>query len=151
MKQREIKFRNWYKPQEGRIYSDIIPPLMIYLSYQQTIDSGRTLVFTNEERTWIDESDFEDPILMQFTGLKDINLKEIYENDIVLDEDGFKLIVTYLVNYELEIGRNECDGEIYYSYITGYFGKFIDGSGYTALDEKLEKIGDIYQNPELLK
>jgi hypothetical protein len=80
---RNIKFRNWYKVREGSLYTDETPPKMIYLSFAQTINSGCTLVFTDEERTWIDESDFEDPILMQFSNFKYKNDKDIFEHDII--------------------------------------------------------------------
>ena len=85
----------------------------------------------------------------QFTGIKDMKSKDVYANDICRS-DGFNLIVKFINNYKLEVGRNENDGEIYYSIISGWFGEFTDKSGYTTLAE-LEVIGNIYESPELLQ
>lgn len=87
----------------------------------------------------------------QFTGLKDKNNIDVYERDIVSDEDGLILIVTYLINHKLVVGVNESDGTIYYSFITGYLGQFRDRSGYITLDEVIEVIGNIDENPDLLQ
>lgn len=78
-------------------------------------------------------------ILMQYTGLKDKNGKEIYEDDIVKVEGGF----------------------MQSDYITSV--KYIDGAfyplvyvkeNYNSIDKYdanlFECIGNIYENPELL-
>lgn len=82
-------------------------------------------------------------ILMQYTGLKDKNGKEIYEGDIV--------------KIKHEFGNTENICEIIY--LDGAFRtkKFIFGSYYDCLyywyanDYELEVIGNIYDNPELLE
>jgi len=144
---REIKFRNWYKPKEGRLYSDITPPKMIYLSFCQTIDSGRTLVFTDEERTYIDESDFEEPILMQYTGLKDKNGKEIFEGDIV----SVKLPDTPHYVGGTILGKIEYDEVGCRFNINQYFENEFCYDYYDIHEDlSIEIKGNIYQNPELL-
>lgn len=75
------------------------------------------------------ESEDSSVILMQFTGLKDKNGKEIYEGDIV------KGCYT-----------NQVVGEVKYSN-NGYH---CNNLFVWAISEP-ERIGNIYQNPELLK
>ncbi len=80
------------------------------------------------------ENDYE---WMQFTGLKDKNGKEIYEGDIVFDEDG-EYSKTVVIEWESE---DAC-----------FFGKDIYTSDSFDMQEiDGEIIGNIYQNPELLK
>lgn len=63
---REIKFRVYDKQSNQ----------MIYLDTPKTFDNG--LWFQSEQH--IDSNDI---VIMQYTGLKDVDEKEIYENDIV--------------------------------------------------------------------
>ena len=77
---------------------------------------------------WIQEK----YILMQYTGLHDKQGKEIYEGDIV-GLKGFR---------REEVGFTKLhDGE------TGD----VIGMGYDSCWEDMEVIGNIYENPELLK
>lgn len=81
--------------------------------------------------------DDEDCIVMQYTGLKDKNGKEIYEGDIV--EIGGK-------NYHIEWQKDKW-----------YPGNYNNGDYYRGGDmddyewKKVEIIGNIYENPELLE
>jgi len=96
-------------------------------------------------RIWDDTEDFHienptDCILMQFTGLRDKNGKEIYEGDIVDVASKWKGIVSFGVN-------EPCDD-------CPMIGWFVDLKMATfALigGERYEVIGNIYENPELLK
>ena len=78
--------------------------------------------------------------LMQYTGLKDKNEKEIYEGDIVniLDENTNE-DESYVVKYSDIDGRYELEGE-------GYILHFGNIFSYQC-----EIIGNIYDNPELLE
>ena len=67
--------------------------------------------------------------IMQFTGLKDKNRKEVYEGDIVMI--NLKLISVI-------------------SFKNGKFG-YKDREYHFSLDEDIKILGNIYENPELLK
>ncbi len=73
--------------------------------------------------------------LMQFTGLKDKNGIEIYEGDVVEATRYDGLAVTGVVDFR------DCSFVI----STGY------QTIYTWIDYQIEVIGNIYENPELLK
>ncbi|RXA81911.1 YopX family protein [Latilactobacillus sakei] len=85
------------------------------------------------------EIPLKDINLMQYTGLKDNNGREVYEGDV------------------LDIGLQNQDGKpvvapvSYEKYIAGYV---LDNGGngiWQRLDEDCEVIGNIYENPELLE
>lgn len=75
-----------------------------------------------------------DIALQQYTGLKDKNGKEIYEGDIITAD--------FL-------------GEINYSVIRwddgGFWCKYKNGSNHLPGEKNREVIGNIYENPDLLK
>ena len=76
--------------------------------------------------------------LMQFTGLKDKNGKEIYEGDILMETDNAGYIHWNGAGayYQLiEVGKNGCP----------------DFEGIDGIMPKLGIIGNIWENPELLK
>ena len=107
---REIKFRAWDKEnkkiiswEDIKVYEDNSPYLSDYFNFKNT-----------------------PIILMQYTGLKDKNGKEIYEGDIVYS-------TYYRHNIEIE--------DIFTMY------KWFD----YPESEEFEIIGNIYENPELLK
>lgn len=76
--------------------------------------------------------------IMQYIGLKDINGKEIYEGDIMKAEDGtWEVQWRDAANFAL-INDAKQEGSV----------AFADG---TYALEETEIIGNIYENPELLK
>ena len=81
-----------------------------------------------------------DEILMQFTGLRDMNGKEIYEGDIL---KGVGEINNYRVVYE------ECEFVLYHKYgrwgLLSLFPEII-----LTYKQEVEIIGNIYENPDLL-
>ena len=81
--------------------------------------------------------DFE-PI-MQYVGLKDKNVKEIYEGDVVLF-DYEKILVSYGIQ-----GVDAFEG-IGFNLWSHYVQKQ-DG---TRLQSEIEVVGNIYESPELL-
>lgn len=82
----------------------------------------------------------DDYILMQFTGLKDKNGKEVYEADIVI-HDGEKIVVNYGIQ---SVDAFEGAGFNLWSFYGQKLGGF-------RLQSEIEIIGNIYENPELLK
>lgn len=90
-------------------------------------------------------------ILMQCTGLKDRNGKLIYEGDIVNqiyeDEKIYKCEVVYNnCSFQLKHIENKnknCINTPMYCYAINYLGHYTE--------KKLEIIGNIYENPELLE
>ena len=141
---REIKFRAW----------------MIAGKYMKQWDDLEHLNFwayANHGGIWE---------LMQYTGLKDKNGKEIYEGDILgLNETILPDKQTEFGQVEVRFGAYD-DSEIEYGspgfgwWVTGYHGynrlngitdKYVieEHSLLTVCDE-YEIIGNIYENPELL-
>lgn len=117
---REIKFRAWNK--KDKVMVDVA-----------AINFGPSGLWSLIEDADDAELQLEDNYeLMQYTGLKDKNGREIYEGDIVKNEYGKVMEVQY-------DPRSAAFGVGDY-----YFGTI--GSGKT-----LEVIGNIFDNPELLE
>ena len=114
---REIKFRAWDK--KLKEFNDIL---------RMTLDGDR-----------IEEDDYgnmpnmkDDIILMQYTGLKDKNGKEIYEGDIVESGDG---TAKYKIVFE--------DGS--------FLAKSLDLKSFYADVSTYQKvIGNIFENKNLI-
>jgi uncharacterized phage protein (TIGR01671 family) len=123
---REIKFRAWDKKNNLMCTSDI----MGHWETDYLLDLEMTVWDTSKglSSDAIIEDRFE---FMQYTGLKDKNGVEIYEGDIVERDNG----VVFSVDWE-EIGYD--DGGV------GYGIKLDECKSITV-------IGNIYENPKLLK
>jgi len=79
-----------------------------------------------------------DGVLLQYTGLKDRNGKEVYESDIVKCTEGCSHQIIWL----------EERGGIFWGGMPGWYLSGLD-EGYAWTGEE-EVIGNIYENPELL-
>jgi uncharacterized phage protein (TIGR01671 family) len=142
---REIKFRAWDKKSKKMLYGDFC----IWAS------SGRWAIYDDEdggksglwEHNISDDYDLE---VMQYTGLHDKNGKEIWEGDILSDS---------LVTTKDDPAK---DGYFLYSEVIFSEGSFCgkEINGWDPMTEiyplagnysRQEVIGNIYENPELLK
>lgn len=122
MNQREIKFRAWDK--EGKKMLEMSVSTNYQPHFLQDLKS-----FGGGFRELFDP-DLE---LMQFTGLKDKNGKEIYEGDIVKDFDWEERLC--------EVAFNGWSWRL----------KNIQSGWWKDWSSDLEVIGNIYENPELLE
>lgn len=92
-----------------------------------------------------DNSAYRGAIPMQFTGLLDKNGKEIYEGDIV-NSSGDRNMQVSIGGYWETVGGNGHGVHIHNQKETRVFGV----SPFNQ-DNALEIIGNIYENPELIK
>lgn len=154
---REIKFRAWDKESNVMIYSDSVYPRSSYkLEFDILNDMEFTLTkmidrvnvyYEDGEETYIEIFNKVDAELMQYTGLKDKNGKEIYEGDIVQTCENYKQVVVWHNNgYKLK-----------FTFSGVYRGDRYTETKYLELGDTSsrrwgdEVLGNIYENPELLK
>ena len=120
------KFRAWIK--EEKCFADYIETIRYYSKEVDLCWGG------------ICESDcfdFKDVILMQSTGLKDKNGKEVFEGDVLGTKDG---LLNGVVEYRSDLGT-------WTNSLISYnnFERLCNVAG------NREIIGNIYENPEILK
>ena len=124
---REIKFRAWHK--EKKIIGNALG-----------IDTlHKEIFFSNENVDCYEHVDFKNIELMEYTGLNDKNDREIYEGDIVKLRANHGIGV---VKYYDEWG----------AFVVEYIkSKPLVVLGMNYYKEDIEVIGNIYENPELIK
>ena len=88
---------------------------------------------------------------MQYTGLKDKNSKEIYKSDLLKDDYGLIFEVVEdnresCTGFRIKLVKNDTGLKKHLS-----VGSCYDFSSWYCPDNFLEKIGNIYENQELLK
>lgn len=134
---REIKFRAWLRKRLGNAFARIEPE-MFYFDWLEigTIDN------------LVNNYEFE---LMQYTGLKDKNGKEIYEGDILKVPFGKRFRL-------LEIAWDKDKSWLGTASFWAYClteprtdEAYRLGDQYEIMFENGKVIGNIYENPELLK
>ena len=101
------------------------------------------------------ETDVEEMTIGQYTGLKDRNGKEIYEGDVVAMYNttfNMKDIGVVVYNDENACFRLQVDKKAYTSHYSFYScDTYNDGYCTVECKYEYEVIGNIYDNPELLK
>ena len=140
---REIKFRAWDK-----VNKNIVPLWGIsWKAWDRNIDGGGSINGILIERDGTEDRLENEIELMQFTGLKDKNGKEIYEGDIVEYKDSWSEREHLIKNRTKRQVVDFVDGVFYPVSKVGF-----DGEQEPSLDsDPFEVIGNIYENPELLK
>lgn len=123
---REIKFRAWNKKLR----------IMVYENEDNTADywDGVDISLVEMVNTQLQDDGYE---WLQFTGLRDKNGKEIYEGDVA----------------EFVNAKNSDDysrGEIFFNNGCFWFDRLDADPLYSLKVNKMEVIGNIYENPELL-
>jgi uncharacterized phage protein (TIGR01671 family) len=125
MEQREIKFRVWSQEYEK----------LIYFGFKEL----------SNNRGEIEEANIDWLKSQQYTGLKDKKGNEIYEGDIVISENKISLGEdAWEIIFEKGAFMIKRENE--------YIPLYQIGTKNTILeDDKIKIIGNIYENPELLK
>ncbi len=127
---RESKFRAWDKK-----YKEMIPDLICFykdggISHNNHFNSD---ISPFRGYMW-DSRNLE---IMQYTGLKDKNGIEVYEGDVGNDEFNNKVIVKW--------------NEQFYCYALLTIDEVVKDDWNFDLNDLNEIVGNIYENPELLR
>lgn len=143
---RDIKFRLWDKEEKKVIYLDRGYP------YHHTffVKEGGNIEYYNLQNG----SGGIEYDIMQYTGLKDKNGKEIYEGDIVLYKHASYKDISRILYHE-EVASfvmeaiKEDDNTSMARFKKGTIREFVAGrvNGY----DYVKVIGNIFENPELLE
>ena len=120
---REIKFRAWHK--EKKIIGEVFGIDILH----------KEIFFSNEDVNCYEHTDFKDIELMQYTGLKDKNEKEIYEGDIVIHHSKMYKIIFNAKEARFVLRDDEFELEI----------PFTNNN-----NKRMEIVGNIYEDSELL-
>ena len=130
---REIKFRAWNQKQKEMIYSH-------RGNYMIELDC-KCLQFIDVTAKYCNP--IPEAILLQFTGLKDKNGKEIYEGDIV----------KITGHYEHDTFVENTVGYIEFfegMWIISKDGEYVDDLHSNVINDRVEKIGNKFENTELI-
>lgn len=120
------RYRAWDKIHKTMYEVDDI----MYINFEENQICVKTLFFERASRY-----DFDDVVLMQSTGFRDKNGKEIFEGDIVDSEDG---ILSGIVGFRPDLGM-----------FVSTLIKYNNFERLCNVADSVYIIGNIYTNPEL--
>lgn len=124
---REIKFRAWHKEKKEIVNVEEIDFMNKVINYiENDYENNRQEIIG---------AYFEDIELMQYTGLKDKNNKEIYEGDIVILHNGKYKVIFNTEEARFVLRDDEFEMNI----------PFTNNN-----NKRMEIIGNIYESLELL-
>ncbi|WP_400194645.1 YopX family protein [Lysinibacillus telephonicus] len=133
---REIKFRAWDKLKNEWMEPPIIDG-----------NNGKAMGFSPLDGSFVRTFSDDEVELVEYTGLKDKNGREIYEGDL------YKYTISHDM-YNPELGHTTFEIERVEA-ITFENGAFYHGNDLLAdvieHDDSFTYIGNIYENPELLE
>lgn len=143
---REIKFRAFIKEEEFMLYENDRETDYFMLS------EGNEFGVVYDEN-WLNKNEY---IIMQYTGLKDKNGKEIYEGDIIV-QDGYIWFDDGVPNYRGVVEWIYSQWQVILHCVNSEKQGISDGIN-ESINEGFddgectcwEVVGNIYENPELL-
>ena len=131
---REIKFRMWNNVESNKAMSKM------FYSIDEVMEClKQQILFDNKGKLGYDHVS-DGNAFMQYAGLKDKNGKEIYEGDIITDSGR-----------DNEGNLNVCEwlnDDAKFVFVSPFDGKILKENSF-ATDETI--LGNLYENPELLK
>lgn len=139
MEQREIKFRAWVNEGVNGLEGSMVYPEKDDTDYNM-ISNGSSFSVLWDLTEYLDEDSF---VIMQYTGLKDKNGKEVYQGDVfkvTSDNDGREYITGFV--FDMISGISPTNKELLYDMSLYDYGIRSDNA---------KIIGNIYENPELIE
>ena len=143
---REIKFKGWWTGGNEFIFFNTKSDKSMAFQIGGYITDLNLEEDTN--KIWVlQESEVDEVIWCQFTGfiIKD---KEVYEGDLIKTKKDFlyEVIFENGAFYLYHANKYDCDGRLKW----GLLNRFFEADMKDILEQS-EIIGNIYENPELLK
>ncbi len=142
---REIKFRAWSEENKEIYYKDFedfVMPEDKALFNTGLDNNGNLFAFSNNGK-----NEDEKLVLMQFTGLKDKNGKEIYEGDIISHNDK-KIVIVNLDKWGINgIVINKNLGNVLNDAILMTSHHRYEFNTIYCIRKYIEVIGNIYETP----
>jgi uncharacterized phage protein (TIGR01671 family) len=165
---RDIKFRAWDKD-ENRMHQDVDVLRNGQIIYFEVDEYGEPTHWHNNYDYNFEKKFADTYIVMQYTGLKDKNGKEIYEGDIVKSpcdiegsihgEFSFQEVVYRIGTWIVQYLKSETGFKLPRGYTAGLLIDSYDHDTKSLVfydgrlgsdNSMIEVIGNIYENPELL-
>ena len=153
-KEREIKFKVWDNGWDCYLKDNyaILPDGRIIFITRTHQNYDYVDIVGYPEHSLSDNDRF---IVLEYTGFKDKNNKEIYDGDIILSSKGNKWKIEWESDIKMSpawraisIGETK-DAKRYYGVFSHGVSscKYLNQMGF----KKAEVIGNIYENPDLIK